>query len=897
VAAINTALNGLSYAPTANYSGTDTLTIRADDLGHTGSANQTATTQVAIAVNPVADTPTLTVADATPMAIAGEFRVNSFTSNAQINPSVAALPDGGFVVTWESQNQGSDGGYGIYGQRYDASGNAVGAEFHVNTYTTSEQEVPAVVGLSGGGFVVMWASYQQDGSDWGVYGQVYGANGSPVGSEFHANAYLPAYQSTPALAALAGGGFVATWMSYGQDGNGAAVIAQRFDAGGNKVGTESQVNTFVNSEQYNPAIAAADDGSFVITWQSFSQTGNNTHDIYGQRFNADGTRAGSEFPVNITIAGNQTDPAVALLSDGSFVITWQSPDASGNGIFARHFAANGIAIGGEFAVNAYALGEQSTPSVVALPNGGFLISWMSYGQDGSGNGVFGQAFDAAGQRVGNYFRISQSTSGDQEVAGQVGGVPVAVLTSGNIVQVWDGAPQISGNEIYARLLATPASGTEDHSVQLPAIMAALNDNDGSETLVLHLTGFPAGATFSVGALDGSSGHWLISGASQIASLATTPLTMNPPADFNGNFTLHVAGVVTDTAAGVGTDTTTLTRDISVSIAAVNDAPTLMGAGNTVGYTEQATPAVLDNAIVVGDIDNATLASASATISSGFQSGDTLTINGATDGNLVNGTNTIHYHYDSATHAMALSGSDTLAGYQAALRLVSFSNATNDDPTAHGAAPSRTITWATNDGQVSSPTATTTINVSAVNDAPVVTPNNSLVVSGAIAGDNVTLATPLTALSGNSFSWEARVRLTAADGSQNMFMGDPAPSTTNHSLQIGYRDTGAFTFAFWNNDLDYANPSYAADMNTFVTWAGTYDAISGTRNLYRNGVLVASDNAHLGGNGGNYQGPGALVIGGVDNFDFNGGIDYVRVFSRTLSAAEVSAHANGTPVTD
>ena len=272
-AQINIALAGLTYTGSANYSGPDTLTVQTTDGSLSNSDN------VAITVNPVADAPTLVVSNSTPVAIAGEFRVNSQTSNAQINPSVAALTDGGFVVTWQSQNQGSDGGYGIYGQRYDASGQTVGLEFHANSYITSDQTIPAVLGLAGGGFVVTWASFQQDGypssfGDWGVYGRVYGADGNPVGGEFHANAYLPEYQSQPALAALPNGGFVATWESYGQDGNGDAVIAQRFDASGHKVGSEFVVNSHTDSEQFGSAIATADDGSFVITWHSFGQTGN-----------------------------------------------------------------------------------------------------------------------------------------------------------------------------------------------------------------------------------------------------------------------------------------------------------------------------------------------------------------------------------------------------------------------------------------------------------------------------------------------------------------------------------------------------------------------------------------------------------------------------------------------
>lgn len=67
--------------------------------------------------------------------------------------------------------------------RIDASGNAVGAEFQVNTFTTSwqfqdlsgegvfGQYYPTVASASGGRFVVAWAG--QDGSSFGIFGQRY----------------------------------------------------------------------------------------------------------------------------------------------------------------------------------------------------------------------------------------------------------------------------------------------------------------------------------------------------------------------------------------------------------------------------------------------------------------------------------------------------------------------------------------------------------------------------------------------------------------------------------------------------------------------------------------------------------------------------------------------------
>ncbi|NCX38322.1 MAG: tandem-95 repeat protein, partial [Actinobacteria bacterium] len=54
--AINTALATLTYAPTANYNGSDTLTITTSDLGHTGSGGTlTDTDTVAITVTAVDD--------------------------------------------------------------------------------------------------------------------------------------------------------------------------------------------------------------------------------------------------------------------------------------------------------------------------------------------------------------------------------------------------------------------------------------------------------------------------------------------------------------------------------------------------------------------------------------------------------------------------------------------------------------------------------------------------------------------------------------------------------------------------------------------------------------------------------------------------------------------------
>jgi hypothetical protein len=104
--------------------------------------------------------------------IGSEFLVNTVTASSQYASAVAGDSSGNFVVTWMSVQDGSS--YGIYAQRYASSGSAVGPEFRVNTYTTDLQGYPAVAADPAGDFVVVWQSYGQDGSYLGVYGQRYG---------------------------------------------------------------------------------------------------------------------------------------------------------------------------------------------------------------------------------------------------------------------------------------------------------------------------------------------------------------------------------------------------------------------------------------------------------------------------------------------------------------------------------------------------------------------------------------------------------------------------------------------------------------------------------------------------------------------------------------------------
>jgi hypothetical protein len=372
-----------------------------------------------------------------------EFQVNTWTTNDQVGPSVTWLPNGGFVVVWTSGcwQQGctaQDGsGGGVYGQRFDSNGNKVGSEFRVNTWTTDEQTDPSITSLSNGGFVVVWQSWGQDGDWYGVYGQRFDSNGDKVGSEFQVNTWTSNHQESPSITSLSNGGFVVVWHSDGQDGSEWGVYGQRFDSNGNKVASEFQVNTWTTSDQWHPSITSLSNGGFVVVWESDRQDGSDSG-VYGQRFDSNGNKVGSEFQVNTWTTNEQSGASITSLSNGGFVVVWQSgcygsctpQDGSNWGVYGRRFDSNGNKVGSEFRVNTWTTGDQYAGPVTSLRNGGFVVVWESYGQDGSDWGVYGQRFDSNGAKVGSEFQVNTWTTDDQ------GGPSITSLPNGGFVVVW-----------------------------------------------------------------------------------------------------------------------------------------------------------------------------------------------------------------------------------------------------------------------------------------------------------------------------------------------------------------------------------------------------------------------------------------------------------------------------
>ena len=436
-----------------------------------------------------------------------EFLVNTAKTGNQYTPTVTGLANGGFVVTWWTDDASQDGSSNaIKAQVFSASGAKQGGEFLVDTAAAGSQVAPRIAELANGNFVVTWTTNDptQDGSVSAIKAQIFSAAGAKQGGEFLVNTAKSGHQVEPMVTGLAHGGFVITWFTNDttQDGSGFAVKAQVFTAGV-KQGGEFLVNTAKTGDQYFPTIAALANGGFVLTWVTNDTTQDGSGNaIKAQLFTAAGVKQGAEFLVNTATVGGQTFPTVTSLANGGFVVTWQTgdpgQDGDGAAVKAQIFTAAGVKQGAEFLVNSATTGQQGEPEITGLANGGFVVTWVTTDptQDGDDFAIKAQVFDASGVKQGGELLVNTAMVGRQYES------TVTALANGGFVVTWetyDTTQDGSGTAIKAQIFQ-PA----DFSLSV----AAVQETQVANVAFAQLSGNGA---YSYALVSDSTGAFTIQG--------------------------------------------------------------------------------------------------------------------------------------------------------------------------------------------------------------------------------------------------------------------------------------------------------------------------------------------------------------------------------------------------
>ncbi|MGD9723823.1 MAG: hypothetical protein AB7O59_04270 [Pirellulales bacterium] len=305
--------------------------------------------------------------------------------------SVAILSSGDQVVVYSGRGPGDTSG--VFARVLDGTATPKGATFRVNTTIAGEQAEPTVVAIDAG-FVVAWSG-RGSGDRQGVFARRFDAAGNGLGDEMLVNTTVVGNQSQPAIAAADDGRFVVAWCGNGPtDLEG--VYLRVFAADGTALSPQVLVNSETRPMQTSPSIAISQDRQVLISWSSRGQDGSGWG-IYTRRFSLDAQATSAESLVNTNTVSDQKYPAAAFGPNNDAVIAWSSRSSASDDfdIVAQRFAANRDPIGVETAINDTVSGSQIHPQVATTPSGASLIVWTSTLQDGSGLGVFARAFDSS----------------------------------------------------------------------------------------------------------------------------------------------------------------------------------------------------------------------------------------------------------------------------------------------------------------------------------------------------------------------------------------------------------------------------------------------------------------------------------------------------------------------
>jgi len=218
------------------------------------------------------------------------------------------------------------------------------------------------------------------------------------GTEYDLTGKLVGDQVAARLAMGSKGGYL-VWQDNATDEFGLGISALRIDVAGNSVGAPVRINSLLKGNQEQPRVGVLANGGTIFAWEGGAS---GFHRVNYRVANAEGLFLGEDRFVTGPESGEQVEPAIAALKNGGSVIAWTDylEDGSVKGISARIIGANGQAQTDAFRLNKFTLGNQHKAQVVAMPGSRFAAVWVSdQQQDVKSIDVVLRVFSATGQAL------------------------------------------------------------------------------------------------------------------------------------------------------------------------------------------------------------------------------------------------------------------------------------------------------------------------------------------------------------------------------------------------------------------------------------------------------------------------------------------------------------------
>jgi hypothetical protein len=208
-----------------------------------------------------------------PTAQGAPFSVSSCANCVEQAPAIAGVPSGAFLVVWKGG--GATDPNGISGRFFTRTGTPRSPDFLADKDVTPDQYDPAVAQDAQGNFIVAWSQVVDGDSE--IMARRYKVTGAPLGPIFKVN-QDPAGSPTipadfnPAVAATNDGGYIVVWMSLlpaggGFPGGNPQVLARKVSPTGVPVGAQVKISTgLVNGDR--PDVCVDTQGRPVVVWTS-----------------------------------------------------------------------------------------------------------------------------------------------------------------------------------------------------------------------------------------------------------------------------------------------------------------------------------------------------------------------------------------------------------------------------------------------------------------------------------------------------------------------------------------------------------------------------------------------------------------------------------------------------
>src|SRR4051812_48215837 len=260
---------------------------------------------------------------ATPGLVRSLIQVNTVDGGTvQQDGQIVGLNDGGYVIVYNDQSPTFTTGQTIVGQRFDAAGNKVGAELRVSAFDDGQDSVAngsSITKLHNGNIAFAYTDLFQGDND--VWVRVVNPALGVVRDD--AIDTGTAQTKNASITSFADGGYAVSYTLDNGGGN-TDVLAKIVSANG-VVGAPITVRANTTLEADFSQLATLSNGNFVDVYQLHEGV---AHNIYLAIYTSGGVQITHHTVFGADDIADETDPDVAALVGGGFVVAWT--DAQGD---------------------------------------------------------------------------------------------------------------------------------------------------------------------------------------------------------------------------------------------------------------------------------------------------------------------------------------------------------------------------------------------------------------------------------------------------------------------------------------------------------------------------------------------------------------------------------------